>query len=193
MQVANAYFLVIAGSSNAVGWLLSGLVVDRVSVRSKVLANIFGNALLVAVYSASPYVPRGRQDAVAAFALAYGAAIGFRDAFGAVVIASCFGTAALGRLNGVQAAASTAATGVGPLLFAVSHRLTGTYAAAVASIAVIHAAFVAIAALAALRFFRSPPNAATLELEPPSAGGGARAGMGTSPFQSLTAADGNDA
>ena len=54
-------------------------------------------------------------------------ATGLYLAFMEIIHASLFGTVALGRVMGFQRAFGTLSTGVGPLVFAASHDLMGSY------------------------------------------------------------------
>ena len=125
-QIARDLFLPMSVCQNGCKMLLSLLVIDRLSHRARALATA-GSGVAVAGVAVLSLALRAEAHVVT-WSVAYGLSTGVYMAFTEVIHASLFGTAALGRILGLQRAFATFSTGVGPILFASSvERLGGAY------------------------------------------------------------------
>ena len=144
-RIAAAVFLPLSVCQNAVKLLVSLLLIDRLSSRQRALVTAASGLGVSAIAALSLLLRTEAQ--LLAWSVGYGAITGVYQGFMEVLHASLFGTAALGRIMGVQRAFATFSTGVGPLLFATSHDLLGgSYDAAI----VLSAASTCVAALPTL-------------------------------------------
>jgi MFS family permease len=148
-RASRALFVPISVSQNLCKLLTSLCLVDRLSDRQRALACAALNLLAAACALCSPWLRTERS--LFAWAVAYGLSSGARMALSEVIIASLFGTQALGRLMGANRCCSVFATGVGPLLFTLSKERAGGYSTAITVSAVGHGAVSVMALIAARR------------------------------------------
>ena len=144
-STAAAAALSTFGIASAVATLASGAVADRLSTRALLVA--MSGALLT---GALVLLPDVGLLAYAGFA-ATGFAGGLFGVTSGIAWARTYGTARLGRLQGVSFAAQIAAAAAGPLPLALSLGATGSYRAGL-----VFLAAVAAAALVAAARWREP-------------------------------------
>ena len=134
-QTARALFLPLSLSQNAAK-IVTSVLVDRLSSMQRATLFVASNTAVAFVSAASLSLQSER--ALVAWAVLYGVSTGCYMALAEIIIASLFGTAALGSLMGVARGVDTAATGLGPLVFAISLERAGSYAPGVLSVATAH-------------------------------------------------------
>jgi MFS family permease len=113
----------VLGATSALGVIIAGLVVDRLTTR--VALTISSATVLVA--SAILVVP-SPTAAIAAFAV-LGLGVGATNVLNGTVWARTFGTAQLGRVQGMAQSATITAAAVAPLVPALSIAVTGEHLA----------------------------------------------------------------
>lgn len=161
-QTTMSYFLPLSIATNAVEALLGLVVLDRLTVRSCVLLTAAAHVIHACVCASCLLVHT--LSTLSLFALTYGATSGVCNACMKVILPNVFGTRALGRIGGVQRAATVTSTGAGPILWAASFEQRGTYhPAIVAASALLFAAGAVMLAVARCTLLRgrSAPARAT--------------------------------
>lgn len=121
---------------------LTGVLVDRLS-RPRLLI-VASMCLLAGALVAASVLGPGWS--AMSYGAALGAAMGVMKTVESALTPRMFGTAHLGAIRGVVAAAGVAGSAVGPVLFAVGHEATGAYTAVLLA-SVAAPAVVAVAAL----------------------------------------------
>jgi MFS family permease len=134
------------GVASAIATLAGGTIVDRLSTRTLLVT--MSTVLLVGTLS---LLSSAVALAYAGFAIV-GFAGGLFGVTSGIAWARTYGTARLGRLQGVSFAAQIAAAAAGPLPLALSLQATGSYRAGL-----IFLVAVAAAALAGAACWRAPP------------------------------------
>jgi MFS family permease len=130
----------LLGATSAAGVVLSGLFLDR--VRSTTMLVLLSVAVLIATLVL--LVP-SRPAAYTAFAV-LGLALGSAGVVNGTVWATTFGTAQLGRVQGMAQSSMITAAAVAPLIPALSLGLTGTHTAGLVALAAIAALALMLAA-----------------------------------------------
>jgi MFS family permease len=113
--------------------LMMGLVIDRWTPTRRVRA-VGGISVLISLCAASVTVVRTRAGLLI-FATVYGACMAAQGALVAVMMATLFGTQALGSLSGASVGMGVATTGLGPVVFAATFGAYGSYRPAVLAMA----------------------------------------------------------
>ena len=128
-SLTRAYYIPLAISLNASEATFGMLATDRLTPWQRALAISLACASCAIIASTSGGAVTDAR--LVLFGLCYGSAAGMREALRNVVFGSLFGTRAIGRILGVQQGLTVASTGMGPVLWAVSRELAGSYAPAV--------------------------------------------------------------
>lgn len=109
----------VLGATSALGVVIAGLVVDRLTTRGALTIS----STVVLVASAILIVPTPNA-AIAAFAV-LGLGVGATNVLNGTVWARTFGTAQLGRVQGMAQSATITAAAIAPIVPAISIALTG--------------------------------------------------------------------
>ena len=127
------------------GNLTAGIILDYLTPRQRANALALIYSMIAAMFAASLHLRTTTH--LALFAGTYGFLCGARGALAGVLSATLFGLPALARIQGATVAASVCAGGVGPLVFACSKSLTGSYIPAIfgCAIALLCTAIVTLA------------------------------------------------
>jgi predicted MFS family arabinose efflux permease len=137
---AAAAALSLLGIAGAAGTLAAGAVADRLSTRT-LLALL---STILAAGTAVFLVPSGPVSYVAFAVIGFGN--GIWGVASGIAWARTYGVAALGKLQGMSAAATIAAAAAGPLPLALSLAATGSYEPGLVFLLAVAAAGVAAAA-----------------------------------------------
>jgi MFS family permease len=138
----------LLGACSALGVVTAGLVIDRVGTRAALL--LLSSLVLVATLV---LLLPARGAAYTAFAV-LGLGMGGVGVLNGTVWARTFGTAQLGRIQGMAQSSMITAAAVAPLVPAASLGLTGSYTVGLAALAVVAATAVVVALLPEARLAR---------------------------------------
>ena len=147
-RVASDVFLPLSVCQNGLKIGVSLLLVDKMSPAAR--ATVYAALSVVVAGACASCLALRTEAQLFAWAAAYGISTGVLMALSEVLNASLFGTHALGRLLGMTRGLTTAATGLGPVIFAASYDLHKSYKPAVIGAAASHAA-VAVATIVVAR------------------------------------------
>lgn len=118
------------------------IALDRRSPSQR-LSALGGLSALFALTTASVLLLRSEWG-LAAYGVVYGCVGGSQEALMSVMMATAFGTEALGAITGAITGASMVAVGLGPVLFAQCLSATGSYALVIVASAAVYLAAAAL-------------------------------------------------